>query len=43
MSLDASEVLFLDSAKEASNDITTFLNLRFITKQKPDFCKNITC
>ena len=33
-----------DSAKEASNDITTFLNLRFITKQKLSiFWENITC
>ena len=35
MSLDASEFLFFDSAKEASNDVNTFLNLRFIKKQKP--------
>ena len=35
MSLDASEILFFDSAKEASNDFNTFLNLRFIKKQKP--------
>ena len=33
-----------DSAKEASNDVTTFLNLRFITKQKLAlFWENITC
>ena len=35
MSLDAFEFLFLDSAREASNDVNTFLNLRFIKKQKP--------
>ena len=35
MSLDASEFLFCDSAREASNDVNTFLNLRFIKKQKP--------
>ena len=35
MSLDASEFLFFDRAKEASNDINTFLNLKFIKKQKP--------
>ena len=35
ISLDASEFLFLHSAKEASNDVNTFLNLRFIKKQKP--------
>ena len=27
--------LFFDSAKEASKDVNTFLNLRFIKKQKP--------
>ena len=27
------------SAKEASSDIITFLNMRFITTQKPDFEK----
>ena len=32
MSLDASEFLFFDSAKKASNDVNTFLNLRFIKK-----------
>ena len=32
---EASEFLFFDSAKEASNDVDTFLNLRFIRKQKP--------
>ena len=35
MSLDDSEFLFSDSTKEASNDVNTFLNLRFIKKQKP--------
>ena len=35
MSLDAFEFLFFDSAREASNDVKTFLNLRFIKKQKP--------
>ena len=34
MSLDAFEFLFFDSAREASNDVDTFLNLRFIKKQK---------
>ena len=34
MSLDAFEILVLDSAREASNDVDTFLNLRFIKKQK---------
>ena len=33
--LDASKFLFFDSAKEASNEITIFLKLRFITKKKP--------
>ena len=35
MSLDTSEFLFFDIAREASNDVNTFLNLRFIKKQKP--------
>ena len=35
MSLDAFEFLFFDSAREASNDVNTFLNLRFIKKHKP--------
>ena len=35
MSPDAFEFLFFDSAREASNDVNTFLNLRFIKKQKP--------
>ena len=44
MSLDASEFLFCDSAKEASNHVNTFLNLKFIKKQKPAvFWENITC
>ena len=34
MSLDAFELLFFGSAREASNDVDTFLNLRFIKKQK---------
>ena len=34
MSLDAFEFLFFDSAREASDDVNTFLNLRFINKQK---------
>ena len=44
VSLDSSEVLFFDSAKEANNDVNTFLNLKFIKKQKPAvFWENITC
>ena len=37
--------LFLDSAREASNDFNIFLNFRFIKKQKPAgfFWENITC
>ena len=35
MSLDAFEVWFFDSAREAITDVNTFLNLRFIKKQKP--------
>ena len=35
MSLDTSEFLFFDIAREASNDVNTFLNLRFIKKQQP--------
>ena len=31
--MDASECLFFDSAEGASNDVNTFLNLRFIKKQ----------
>ena len=34
MSQDTSEFLFFDIAREASNDVNTFLNLRFIKKQK---------
>ena len=34
MSLDAFEVWFFDSAREASNDVNTFFNLKFIKKQK---------
>ena len=37
MSLAAPEILFFDSAKEPSSDVTTFLNMRFITTQKPAF------
>ena len=37
-------IFVFDIAKEASNEVTTFLNLRFITKQKPaSFWENITC
>ena len=35
MSLDAFEFLIFDSSREASNDANSFLNLRFIKKQKP--------
>ena len=35
MSLDAFEFLFFDSARETSNDVNTFLNLKFIKKQEP--------
>ena len=34
MSLDAFDVLFFDSVREANNGINTFLNLRFIKKQE---------
>ena len=34
MSLDASGFLLFGSAKEASNDVNTSLNLKFIKKQK---------
>ena len=34
MSLDAFEFLFFDSSREACNGVNTFLNLRFIKKQK---------
>ena len=37
MSLDGSEFLFFDSAKEASNNAKTFLHLKFIKKQKTTF------
>ena len=44
MSLDASEDLFFDNAKEANNDATTFLNLRFIKREKPAvFWEIIAC
>ena len=32
-SLDGFEFLFSDSVREASNDVNTFLNLRFIKKE----------
>ena len=35
MNLEAFEFLFFYSAREASNDVNTFLNLKFINKQKP--------
>ena len=35
MSLDAFEFLFFGSVREASNDVSTFLNLRFMKKEKP--------
>ena len=35
MNLDAFEFLFSDSVREASNDLNTFLNFRYIKKQKP--------
>ena len=35
MNLNAFEFLLFDSAREPSNDVNTFLNLRFIKKQKP--------
>ena len=35
MSLDAFEFLFFGSVREASNNVSTFLNLRFMKKQKP--------
>ena len=34
MNLAGFEILFFDSAKEGSGDVTTFLNIRFITTQK---------
>ena len=34
MSLDAFEVWFFGSAREASNDVNTFFNVRFIKTQK---------
>ena len=33
--LDAPEFLLFHSAKEGNNDVNSFLNLRFITRQKP--------
>ena len=35
MSLDAFDFLFFDNAREAINDVNTFLSLRLIKKQKP--------
>ena len=35
MNLDAFEFLFFDIAREPSNDVNNFLNLRSINKQKP--------
>ena len=44
MSMVASQYLPFYSAKEASNDVTTSLNLRFITTQKLALSwENITC
>ena len=37
MTVAGFEILLFDSAKEASNDVTTFLNMTFITKQKSTF------
>ena len=36
-SLDGFEFLFSDSVREASNDVNTFLNLRFIKKETSCF------
>ena len=37
-------IFVFDSVKKASTDVTTFINLRFITKQKPVlFWENIIC
>ena len=41
MSLDTSEFLFFDIPREASNDVKTFLNLRFIKKWKQLFFEEI--
>ena len=35
MSLDTFKFLFFDNAREASNDVHTFLNSTFFKKQKP--------
>ena len=37
MSVGASEFLFFGSVEEASNDVNTFLDLRFIKKQNQLF------
>ena len=34
MNMDAFEFLVFDSGREASNDVNTVLNLRFVKKQK---------
>ena len=34
INMDAFEFLVFDSAREASNDVNTFLNFRFVKKQK---------
>ena len=42
--MDASEFLLFDCEKEASNGVSTFLNLRFIEKKKPAVSwRNINC
>ena len=41
MSLDTFEFLFFDSAREASNDISTFINLRFIRNRNHLFFEKI--
>ena len=43
MGLDAFELLFFDSAREVSNDVNTFLNLKFIKKQKPAVAVYFVC
>ena len=39
--MDASKFLFFDSAKEVSNDVNTFLNLRFIRNRNKLFFEKI--
>ena len=41
--MDASEFLFFDSAKEAGYDVNFFVNLKTIKKQKPAVWENIIC